>query len=279
VTSSLAWLAVRHLSAGLVEVAAALDERPIGRKGAVRVAGRAGLVDTLARLLVRDPVKRAAFNLAATYMARDRETKFRLYPSLSTLLLVPIMGLMRPEKSSFSGPAFSLFGLVMIATLSLSVVETLRVSSHHPAADVFRSAPLATAGQLFQGVRMASLLFVALPAGIAMAVLIALTFRGGREGLIAGIPLVLAIPTISLLPGALGDYLPLSRPAVQGEIGGQTAALMLGGTVLMGGLAVVGFFAFRSGRLIPVVIAESILLAVVHVAASKAIRSRPFPAD
>jgi hypothetical protein len=234
-------------------------------------------LNAVARAWTRDPVERAAFVLASAYMGRDRETKQRLYPSLAGILVVPVMALVNPARGSMGGPFFSLLGLAMVAMLSLSVVETLRLSTQPAAADVFRAAPLRSAGALFHGVRKAALLYVALPAGLAMSALAGLTFRGGREGLVAGIPLLLAIPTLSLVPGTLGDYVPLSKPPVRGEAGSASVALMFGGMLAMGALGVVGFFAQRANVILPVAAAETVLLAAAHAAALKVIRSRPFP--
>jgi hypothetical protein len=167
----------------------------------------------------------------------------------------------------------------MVALVALSVEETLRVSSQHAAADIFRFAPLESASGLFHGVRKAALIFVALPAGLVTIALVAFTHRGGLENLVPGVPMVLAIPTISLLPGLTGSYAPLSSPVVHGEIGSQTVVLMFGGMILMGVLGVVGFFASRANVVVPVAVGELAVLGLVHVAASKAIRSRPFSAD
>lgn len=274
VTSALAWAAIRRLSAGYVERLASLDEAPIRPKGPVPSAVGRRRPSAVVSLWVRDPVERAAFSLAAAYLGRDRETKQRLYPSLASLLVVPVMAYLSPKLGD---PVFALFGLGMVALLSVSVVETLRVSSQHAAADVFRAAPLRSAGSLFLGVRKAALFYVALPAGLVMAALIAVTFRGGREGLIAGIPLVLSIPTISLIPGVLGDYVPLARPVVHGEIASQNMIVMFGGMLAMGAFAVAGFLAFRANLVLPVAAGETVILLAVHTAALKTIRSRPFP--
>jgi hypothetical protein len=278
VTTALAWMAIRHLSAGYAERLRSLDEVKTRRRDAAGTPVGSRL-DGVVRFWIRDPVERAAFGLAAAAMGRDRETKLRLYPSLAGILLVPIMAFLDSRHGSSGGRIFGLLGLGMVALLSVTVVETLRVSSQHAAADVFRMAPLESACGLFHGVRKAALFYVALPAGLAMATLIAFTFRGGRDGLVAGIPMILAIPTISLLPGVLGDYVPLSRPAVQGEIGSQAAVLMFGGMLVMGVLGVIGFLASRANLVVPVAAGELAILGLVHVAASKAIRSRPFPAD
>jgi len=40
--------------------------------------------------VARDPAERAAFQLTAVYLRRDRETKTRLYPSLGFFLLLPV---------------------------------------------------------------------------------------------------------------------------------------------------------------------------------------------
>lgn len=279
VTSALSWAAIRHLSAGYAERLVSLAEASIRRKDAADVAVASRRPGTLFRLWMRDPSERAGFSLAAAYMSRDRETKQRLYPSLAGLLVVPVMAFLNPKGPLSGGPVFALFGLGMVALVSVSVTETLRVSSQHAAAEVFRAAPLESAGGLFHGARKAALFYVALPTGLVMAALIAITFQGGRDGLIAGVPLILSIPTVSLIPGVLGDYVPLSRPVVHGDVASRTMILMFGGFLAIGAFAVAGFLAFRANLVLPVAAVEVVVLAVAHAAALKAIRSRPFPED
>jgi hypothetical protein len=277
-TSTLAWVAVRSLSAGYAERLASIDEGSPRRNAAARVPAAIRRFDAGVRFWLRDPVERAAFSLAAAYMSRDREMKQRLYPSLAGFLVIPLMGIVSPARGP-RVPILALASLAMLAVVAVSALETLRVSSQHAAADVFRAAPLESAWGLFQGVRKAVFVFVALPAGLVVTALVAFVIPGGRSDMIAGIPMILAIPTVSLLPGVVDTYVPLSRPVVHGEIAGQTAVLMFGGMILTGVLGVIGFFASRAGLIVPVVAGELAVLGLVHVAVSKAIRSRPFPAD
>jgi hypothetical protein len=163
----------------------------------------------------------------------------------------------------------------MVALLSVSVVETLRLSSRPEAADTFRAAPLATSADVFHGVRKAALVRVALPAGVAMVALIGFAVPGGRESLVTAVPLVLAIPTISLLPGIAGPYLPLSKPVVMGEVGGTNAFLMFAGMLMMAGVAVAGYLARRAGLLVPFVAIEATVLLAAHASALRTIRRCP----
>ena len=176
-TATLAWSAVRKLSGGYAEVlAASAPAWARGRgSGRSRGPGRPGF---LVRFWLANPVQHAAYSLAVAYMARDRETKQRLYPSLASLLVVPLMTLVDSGRGRFSSAFFCLLGLGMVALLSVSVVETLRLSSRPEAADTFRAAPLATSADVFHGVRKAALVRVALPAGVAMVALIGFAVPG-----------------------------------------------------------------------------------------------------
>lgn len=275
-TVVLAWYAVRKLSAGYSDRLSALGETTVfrSRPARIRTARRSG---ALVRLWLADPVERAAFSLASAYMARDRETKQRLYPSLAGLLVVPLMSLAGSRKGPFGATFFGLFGMGMAGLLAVSVVEILRVSSRTEAADLFAVAPLATTAGLFHGTRKAALAWATLPSVLAMAALVLFLFPGGAESLLAAIPLVLAIPTLSLVSGLAGDYRPLASAVVRGEVGGQATSLAFGGMLVMTALAAVGYFSFRSGFLLPVIAVELPLLAALHALALRSIRSRPFP--
>jgi ABC-2 type transport system permease protein len=277
VTSALSWVAVRRLSAGYADRVAAADEA-FPRPNAAARARAGGRFDAVIRFWLRDPVERAAFRLAAAYMGRDREMKQRLYPSLAGFLVIPLMGIISPGRGP-RVPILALVSLGMLGVVAVSVEETLRVSSQHAAANVFRAAPLESAWGLFEGVRKAAFVFVVLPAGLVVTAFVVFAIPGGRADMIAGIPMLLLIPTVSLLPGLVDSYVPLSKPVVHGEVAGRTAVLMFFGMLLTGVLGVVGFLASRADAIIPVVVGELAVLGLVHVAASKAIRSRPFPAD
>src|SRR5207302_6749397 len=131
-----------------------------------------------------------------------------------------------------------LMTLWILGTMPMSALETLRLSSHYAAAEIFAIAPLSSAAPVFHGVRKAILYYLLLPAILVAGALIGYLAPGGRAGLWLAVPGLIAIPTISLLPGWMEEYLPLSRPAARGEQSSRNMGLLFVTMIVM--LAVVG---------------------------------------
>ena len=186
------------------------------------------------RWWLRDPIERWAFRLAAVYMRRDRDIKLRLYPSLSIFLVFPLISLLDRNRGVFSA-FMPLMTIWMLGSIPISALETLRMSPHYAAADIFAVAPLSSAAPVFHGVRKAIIFYLLVPSICLAGILFAYLAPGGRESLLLAVPGLIAIPTLSLLPGLVEEYLPLSRPAARGE---QSARNM--GLVFLTMLAMLG---------------------------------------
>jgi hypothetical protein len=164
--------------------------------------------------------------------------------------------------------------LAIAGTLPVTVIDALRMSSDHAAADLFRYAPLENASSLFHGVRKASIAIVQLPV-IALIAGLAIALQVDGSTLELALPLVLVIPTLSLLPGAFGTFLPLSQPPRRGEQSSRNtgiAMLMLLLVCVPVGLA---WAARELGVYWPMVAVEFVGLVFAHRWLLRVIRNRP----
>ena len=206
-------------------------------------------------------------------MRRDRDIKLRLYPSLSIFLVFPLMGLLDRNRAGFS--AFvPLMTVWMLGTMPMSALETLRMSAHYAAADIFVIAPLSSAAPVFHGVRKATLYYLLLPAICIAGLLIVYLNPGGRDSLLLAVPGLIAIPTISLLPGVVFEYLPLSRPAARGEQSSRNMGLMFVNMFVMAAVMAGSYLAWSFGFLWLLIVIELVVMGLVHWGFSRTIRNR-----
>jgi len=150
---------------------------------------------------------------------------------------------------------------------------TLKMSPQFAAADVFRYAPLSGTASVFHGVRKAAIVFMTLPVLVISAVLLLLALHD-RSWLLATLPAVILMPTLSLADGLAGDYLPLSIAPVTGRQGAVNVWLNLMTALLALGLTVAGWYARRHGWYWGLIGAEVVLVAGLHFALLRGIRAR-----
>jgi ABC-2 type transport system permease protein len=222
------------------------------------------------RWWLRDPIERNVFRLAAVYMRRDRELKLRLYPSLSMCIIFPLMGLFDPGRGG-------VLGVVPITTwmlgiMPLTALEALRMSSHYAAADLFLVAPLASAAPLYHGVRKAVLYYLLIPAVVVTGALSAALAAGGRDALVLAIPGLIAIPTLSLIPGVMQPYLPLSRPAARGDQTSRNVGVLFIAMLTMAAVIGLSWLADSIGWLWEMVALEIVGAALLHRAFSRIVQ-------
>lgn len=270
-TLGLGWMAVARLAPGYAEALAQLGEAPTrrARRGrpspaAERAPGR------LVRWWLRDPAERAAFQLTAVYLRRDRETKTRLYPSLGFFLLLPVAQLF--SRATYSLTAGAFVSVLILGMLPSVILEALRTSSHHAASEIFAAVPLGSAAPLFHGARKAAIYYVILPGTVIALLWIVAT---DAKKLPVAVPSLLALPFLSLLPAAGRDYVPLSEPPTTGRQ--STANVVVGMLItLVGALVLAVAWAAQRVGLLPYLIA---LQVVVMLAACRLlgahIRRRP----
>jgi hypothetical protein len=233
VTALLAYIAIGKLSPSYGEGLTTISESRSRTPTSARVRKRRELRNPFLRWWLRDPIELWSFRLAGAYMRRDRDMKLRLYPSLTIFLLFPLISLMDRRNGGFS--AFvPLLTVWMMGLLPFQAMQTLQMSQHYLAADIFAIAPLQTAAPVFHGVRKATILYLLLPALALSGLLIAVLAPGGLLGLQLALPGLIAIPVFTLAPGVIEDYLPLSRPASRGEQSARNLGLTFTSMFLMG---------------------------------------------
>jgi len=195
------------------------------------------------RAWLRDPVERAAFQLATAYLRRDRDVRLRLRPSLVVFALLPLAGLVLEEKRG--GHLVPLASVCLLGMVPGVAVEALRISSTPVASELFAIAPLAGTGAVFHGVRKAAIWYV-LPA-LALAIGLGLAVVPG--GLVLAVPGILALPVFSLIPGVFGPYVPLILPKARGQQAIANAVLLASSTGLLSILVQATLAASRRGAL------------------------------
>ncbi len=223
-----------------------------------------------------DPIERASFRLAAAYMRRDREIKLRLYPSLGSFLVFPLMGLL--DRRTGASPFIPLLTVWMLGQLPVIAMETLRTSSQAAAADIFATAPLESGAPIFLGVRKATILYLMIPALCIATALLALVIHS-RSALFLALPGLIAIPIVSLLPACVDTYLPLSRPPQVGTQSAKNTTLMFGTMLTMGILAGISYVASEENFLPILLLVETAVLVTVYWALKRRIQSRPLRWD
>ncbi len=272
-TAALSWGAVRYLAEGYARQVAALSEAAAparsGRRARRRPAtgSRFGF---LPRLLMRDPVERGAFRLVRAYLARDRDMRMRIYPSLALVIVFPVIAIVDPGGQAAFGAIMTIF---MVGTLPATAMMTFKMSPHHAAAELFRYVPIRGSAPLFHGVRKAMLALLVLPGLVASGILLWFGSED-RSTLLIALPALLAIPTLSLLDGLAGDYLPLSIAPTGGRQGALHVGMMLFGFICLAGFAGLAALARDRGWFWHLVAVEVVGLALVHPILLRGIRER-----
>ena len=272
-TVALAWGANRFLAEGYARQVAGLGEasapaEPVRRSPARR--GGTSRRGVLLDVVIPDPVERGAFRLTRAYLARDRDMRMRIYPSLALILVFPVLVILDPERSAHMGSIMTIF---MIGTLPATAMMTFKMSPHYAGADLFRYVPIHGTASIFHGVRKAMLALLVVPGLVASGALLWFG-TAERRGLLMGLPALLAIPTLSLLDGVAGDYLPLSIAPTSGRQGALHIGMMVFGFIWLAVFAGLGALAEAKGWFWHMVAVEAVALALVHPLLLRRIRAR-----
>lgn len=250
-----------------------------------RVAHHAGRRRWLDRLIdapplswwLRDPKERAAFLLTAAYLARDRETKLRIYPSVAPYLMLPVVFLAR--DASHAGEEMGGFGLAFtsgyIGVVPMLAVTMMQFSQQWQAADIFRTAPQHGPGPLCHGARKAILLLLAFPIAIIM-VTTAWIIQRNVAGLAVMLPGLIPLPLMALVPNMGGRGVPLSQPSEEAKAASRGLILM-GAIMVTMGVSVVAIFAQRAGWLTELLVAELAGTACLYFVLRRSINRAPWP--
>jgi hypothetical protein len=231
----------------------------------------------LLRWWLSDPIEWAAFRLVTTYMRRDREIKVRVYTHAASFVIFAVLAFLQPR----TGPPFvSLALLAFSSAAAMGSVAGLHSSAHFGAAQMFFSAPLASAASVFYGVRKACILFIQGPLLLGGLILPVVLRPDWQECLKLALPMIIPAGTITLFLGATESYLPLSRPP---QIGGQSSrrsTLMLGVLLFLFASSALGYAALAFGWFWVLLAVEAIATAVIHVWLRRKIAAQPLhPAE
>jgi hypothetical protein len=271
VTLGCTWLGLLRLPSTGADVSRLQEEQRPER--APEPAGVSAGGSRLERLLapwLRDPVERAIFRLAKAYILRERSVKVRLASAFSFYLVFPILSLLPDHPKSGYLPLMMLW---MCALVPMTVMDLLRLSTNPAAADLFLYAPIEGGARLFHGVRKAAIVCVQAPLLIYLCLVSALALRSQPEQLWLMLPALLAMPTLSLLPGLTGEYLPLSAAA---RTGGRSLhiAIIFAVMVPAGLLGVLAHMAQEAGLLWLLLGVELVLLIALHALLRKIVARR-----
>jgi ABC-2 type transport system permease protein len=217
-TATVLWLAfgklARDYGTGLQTLGEARTVRP-QQRARRRWLSRA-VVSLPLRWWLRDSVSRAGFLLTAAYLFRDREMKLRVYPSMASMLVMPVIVLVQQRYQSGMGTfgiAFAGTFLGIIPVLGLNLVQ---YSQQWQAADLFRTAPIAGPAPLCHGARRAVLCVLTLPVLTVFGAFVWLVW-GRTSDLALLLPGILALPVFALLPNLGGKAVPLSMPTEEAK--------------------------------------------------------------
>jgi ABC-2 type transport system permease protein len=221
--------------------------------------------------LLRDPVHRVTFLLALAYLARNRDTKLRVYPGTVPLLIMPFLILGRGGADRF-GIAFAgaYLGLV-----PMFVLQLLQYSDNAAAAEVFRLAPLPGPGRLIAGARGAVLAFSVLPLLLMLGVFAWLTAGEPRQLLLL-LPGLIALPVYAFMPSIGGQGLPLSQPSDAASAAGRGFFLLFS---ILFALALAGLatWAWSNDRFAAFLAVEALVAVGVHLALRRAAARAAWP--
>jgi len=273
ITVALAYVAIGRMSSSYSEGLAKISESRTTRPRRVRGRKHRAWRNPLLLWWLRDPIELWTFRLAGAYMRRDRDIKLRLYPSLTIFVIIPVMNLFdRSGGLSVFGALISVF---MLGLMPYQALLTLQMSQDYLAADIFSIAPLATAAPVFHGVRKAALVYLLLPMLLVSAVLIGILVPGGIQTLQLALPGAIVIPLLSLGPGIVEDYLPLSRPASRGDQTSRNMGLMVFSMIAMSIVMAVAYIAWKFEVLWYAIAIEAAAAAFLYYVLNRMISRRP----
>lgn len=221
----------------LTESAAPSNRSLRGRSKALRMASTKPM-----SWLLRDGPSRASFVLCLAYLTRDRDVKLRIYPSLASFLVMPIVLMVTPRGVSKEA-SDALFGIAIftagayLSDLPFVALRALKFSAHWRSAEIFHTTPVPGPWPFHLGARVAVVAFLALPLFVALAVFGAVT--NGPQTILMLLPGLLLLPAYCSLEGATDSGILLSRPSEEARSAQRGCDLMLYMLVsfIVGGIA------------------------------------------
>jgi ABC-2 type transport system permease protein len=212
--------------------------------------------------VMRDPVERAAFSLSVAYLLRDREVKLRIYPSVASLLAIPLFSILT-NRGQWGSPYLIAFGGATLGLVPMTATRLLQYSQQWQAADLFRMVPVEGPVRLCRGAMRAVQLVLTLPFMIAIGA-IALSVRGHPTQWLLLLPGFIALPVYAMIPGSDGEALPLSRPGEQLKSASR-GLVMMAATLFAIVLAAIASWSWSHGWFWKFIGVEAALAAVLYV--------------
>jgi hypothetical protein len=276
ITAILAWAAFSELAKSYGEGMQKLAEAPSGHRG--KRAGRRWVHGLTAlppiAWTLRDPVVRAAFLLTAGYLARDRDTKLRVYPTIAPMLMIPFFMLFTNRHGD--DPFALIFSGAYLAIAPMLTLMTLQYSQQWLASDLFRIAPITGPGPICTGARRAVLLLIALPACLLFIGAV-LLLRPGSPDIVLVLPGLVAMPLFAILPHRNATAVPFSVPT-EGAKAANRGLIVLGSMMASFAVSGAGFMAWKAGFFWPFLALEVLLFAALSTLLVRRINAIPWPA-
>lgn len=256
------WLAfvklARDYEIGLQTISESVSRKPsrAKRRWAERIVDAPPL-----KWFFRTPVSRAAFLLTAAYLARDRDVKLRVFPSVAPMFIIPVVMLL---QNSGAGDNFGLaIAGGFFASLPFITIDLLQYSQQWQASDIFRVAPMPGPGEICHGARRAILVLIMLPSLILLGIVI-LVIQREVHHLLLFLPGILLMPLIALMPGLMHHGVPLSVPNEEAKSVGRTMKIFAFFFPAMF-LAGIAAWAYSSGWIVWMLVAELLVIVPLYV--------------
>jgi len=244
-TASVSWLAFTKLAKTYESGLQAINEAPAPTAGQSRQLRIIGFIAdrTPVRYWLRNPVERVGFVLTGAYVIRDREIKLRVFPALTTVLMMPIMMMVSsrmpmiphvrpggaaypmPDTSSIFASMGTCMGAAFLGSAPLTILTLLSFTQQWKASELFLVAPLPGPWPLQRGAMVAVTVLLLLPLGVLL--LAFCLYMGYASGLPLLLPGLFLIPFYGRLPALLQKAVPLSRPT-EGSTAAARGCLTMG---------------------------------------------------
>ena len=214
---------------------------------------------------LRDSVARASFLLTAAYLVRDRDTKLRVYPGITPMLIMPLIFLIQDHSGKGNTGGFGIaFSGSYLGLIPLLALNLLRHSQNWQASDIFRAAPVTGPAPFCHGARRAVLVFLTAPLLLLLA-LVAWVGWGDSSRLALLLPGIIALPVYALIPCLGGNAVPLSWPAEEAKSAGR-GLRMIGVIITSMALSGIAMFAWQTGWFLWLLLVESVIVAGIYLA-------------
>lgn len=245
------------------------DSSEAAVKPATKAAKSGGVSDLLSRIFTRSKAEKAGFLFTWKMMARSRDFKMRVYPSIGYLLVLLVTGIFRSRNEAQEGGRLDLsfrplIILYVSSVILIAAIAQIRHSEKYKAAWVFFITPLKAPGEVINGsikAALAQFLLIIIPICFAIGL-----WMAGPEVLPNMLLALCNLLVITYLIVVMNvKRLPFSEPADAKAQGGQ-ATLSLFVMLFAGIISVLHYFAFRSPIAIGIVFVLSItaLWALMH---------------